>query len=412
MEKEKLKIVIVGHIDHGKSTLIGRLLFDTNSITRDKIEEVKKISEQAGQKFNFAYLLDYLQEERNQGITIDTTQMCFSSEKKDYVIIDAPGHVEFIKNMVTGASQAELAILIVDALEGCKEQTKTHAYILSMLGIKNIIVAVNKMDLVSYEEEAFLRIKRELDEFLSTLNLTVNCYVPVSALEKDNVVVKSEQMDWYGGNTLLQCLDTFTKPIAELNKTVLFPIQDVYRIEEKRIMVGRLESGTLTTNDEVTILPSNVKTRIKTIEKFMEKTAKGLTGECIGITTKDSVFMERGHIVCTDESNLAVTDSFQAKLFWISSEKLRIGETAKVQCATQESSMEIKEITSKIDASTLQSVEGDADIIKPLEVCQVVIHTKNPLVVSDINELIAIKRIVILKNDTICGGGIITNVSV
>ena len=124
MEKEKLKIVIVGHIDHGKSTLIGRLLFDTNSITRDKIEEVKKISEQAGQKFNFAYLLDYLQEERNQGITIDTTQMCFSSEKKDYVIIDAPGHVEFIKNMVTGASQAELAILIVDALEGCKRADK------------------------------------------------------------------------------------------------------------------------------------------------------------------------------------------------------------------------------------------------------------------------------------------------
>ena len=144
------------------------------------------------------------------------------------------------------------------------------------------------------------------------------------------------------GIRCFQCLDTFTKPIAELNKTVLFPIQDVYRIEEKRIMVGRLESGTLTTNDEVTILPSNVKTRIKTIEKFMEKTAKGLTGECIGITTKDSVFMERGHIVCTDESNLAVTDSFQAKLFWISSEKLRIGETAKVQCATQESSMEIK----------------------------------------------------------------------
>jgi small GTP-binding protein len=197
MEKESLKFVIVGHVDHGKSTLIGRLLFDTNSLQEGKMEEIRRISKDLGKKMEFSFLLDHLREEREQGITIDTAQTFFRTDKKEYTIIDAPGHVEFLRNMITGSSQAEAAILIVDVVEGIMEQTKRHANILSLLGVEKVIVAFNKMDSVSYKKEVFEKIKTELEDFLGKIKIKPEFCIPISAYDGDNVAVKSKNMDWY-----------------------------------------------------------------------------------------------------------------------------------------------------------------------------------------------------------------------
>ena len=208
-QKEHMKIVIVGHVDHGKSTLIGRLLYDTSSLPDGFIEEIKKTCEMLGRELEFAYVLDSLEEEREQNITIDTTQTFFKTKKREYVIIDAPGHKEFVKNMITGASLAEAAILIVSAKEGVQEQTKRHAYILSMLGIKQVIVAVNKIDLIGYKEEIFNSVKGELLKFLDSVKIKPSYVIPISAKEGDNIAKKSEKIRWYSSLTVLEALDAF-----------------------------------------------------------------------------------------------------------------------------------------------------------------------------------------------------------
>jgi len=216
---DTLKFVIVGHVDHGKSTLIGRLLYDTGSISPDKIEEIKKTSSDLGRETEFAYLLDHLEEERQQGITIDTTQVFFKSDKREYVIIDAPGHVEFVKNMITGASQAEGALLIVDAEEGIKEQTRRHAYILSMLGLKNAVVVFNKMDLVGFDKQKFDMLKKNAQEMMKSINIEVSSCIPVSAKRGDNIVNISKDMAWYQGPTVLEALDRLEKRVVKHDRS-------------------------------------------------------------------------------------------------------------------------------------------------------------------------------------------------
>ena len=230
MQKEKLKFVIVGHVDHGKSTLIGRLFFDTGSLPADKIAEIEKISKELGRDVEFAFMMDHLQEERDQGITIDTAQAFFHTDKRDYVIIDAPGHVEFTKNMITGASQAQAAILIVDAAEGVREQTRRHAYLLSMLGLTQVAVVINKMDLdsVRYSKQRFEQVVAELLEFCEPLGIKPMHIVPISAKQGENVAKKSTHMDWYIGPTVLELLDDFVVPSKPADKPMRFPIQDVY----------------------------------------------------------------------------------------------------------------------------------------------------------------------------------------
>ena len=235
-----LNFVIVGHVDHGKSTLIGRLLYDTDSLAPDKIEEIKKASTGQGKRTEFAYLLDHLEEERKQGITIDTTQVFFKSPKRRYVIIDAPGHVEFVKNMITGASQAEAAVLIVDVKEGVQEQTRRHSYMLSLLGLNQVVVVLNKMDLVDFSEQRFNTVKAEAQKWLKSINIEAMYYIPISAIEGDNVAAKSKNMGWYTGPTFLDSLDTMKNKQPPENKPLLFPIQDVYKIDNgQKIHVER-----------------------------------------------------------------------------------------------------------------------------------------------------------------------------
>lgn len=406
-----MNIVFVGHVDHGKSTLIGRLLYDTGSLPPDKVEEVRKTCEMLGKEMEFGFILDHLQEEREQGITIDTCQIFFKTEKRDYVIIDAPGHVEFIKNMITGASQAQAAILIIDAKEGVKEQTKRHACILGMLGMKRVIVLINKMDLVDYKEERFNEVKEEITGFLAKINIEPSCIIPIVAKDGDNIAKKSEKMEWCKGETFLNCLDSFSLPEKKKNKSLRFPVQDVYKVDDKRIIAGRIESGTIKQGEEIIVLPEKTKTKVNSVEKLFQNPTKGEAGESIGITTKNPLFVERGNIICHPDNLPEVTSAIKANVFWMSKQDFNINEIITMKIATQEVSAKVEKIEKKINSSTLEEINEDKDKLKNNEVGTVIIKTLSPVVVDDFNYVPELGRFVFEKDMIASAGGIITQKS-
>ncbi|HSE57431.1 MAG TPA: GTP-binding protein, partial [Nitrospiraceae bacterium] len=252
-----LNIVIVGHVDHGKSTLVGRLYADTGSLPDGKLEKVQAICRQQGKEFEYAFLFDAFLEEQEQGITIDTARTFFSWKNRQYIIIDAPGHKEFLKNMVSGAARAEAALLLIDAHEGVKEQSKKHGYLLSLLGVKQVAVVVNKMDLAGYSQDTFARIEQEYSEFLAQLKVKPQRFIPVSAKLGDNIAQPSGNMPWYSGPTVLQTLESFTKETAREQQPLRFPVQDVYKFDARRILAGRIASGILKVGDRLLFSPSN-----------------------------------------------------------------------------------------------------------------------------------------------------------
>ncbi|MCK4353164.1 GTP-binding protein [candidate division WOR-3 bacterium] len=409
-EKENLKFVIVGHVDHGKSTLIGRLFFDTNSLPMDKIYEFQQASRELGKGLEFAFLMDHLQEEREQGITIDTTQAFFKTQKREYVIIDAPGHVEFIKNMITGASQAEAAILIVDINKGVQEQTKRHSYILGMLGLEQVIVVLNKMDLVNYNEKRFNQVKKELEKFLYSINIKDQFYIPISASKGDNVAKKSINMDWYKGLTILESLDFLKTKRPPENKPLIFPVQDVYKIDNKRIVVGRIETGVIKKGQLIKVLPAGQIIKVKSIEKFSEDVNESHPGESIGITIQDPIFLERGNIICEPGKELSLTDTFKANVFWMIKEDFKKDESITLRCATQEILCKVEKIEKRIDSSSLEVIEENSNKLKNLEVGKIVIKTERPIAIKTFNDIQELGRFVFVKGNDICAGGIIMGI--
>src|SRR3989339_474219 len=259
-DKEHMNIVIVGHVDHGKSTVIGRLLADTGSLPEGKLEFVKQMCFKNAKPFEYAFLLDALKDEQSQGITIDTARCFFKTKKRDYIIIDAPGHIEFLKNMITGAARAEAALLVIDAKEGVRENSRRHGYLLSMLGVKQVAVCVNKMDLVDYSQEVFTSIKNEYQEFLDRIGVTPMNFIPLSARNGDNIIVKSDKMPWHSGMTILETVDSFARELDHIKKPFRFPVQDIYKFTEtgddRRIIAGRIETGSIKVGDEGVCLPS------------------------------------------------------------------------------------------------------------------------------------------------------------
>ena len=406
---DTLSFVIVGHVDHGKSTLIGRLLYDTDSLPPDRIEEIKKASGDLGKETEFAYLLDHLEEERSQGITIDTTQVFFKSAKRQYVIIDAPGHVEFVKNMITGASQAEAAVLIVDVTQSLKEQSRRHAYILSLLGFKQVIVVLNKMDLINFDQGKFNRVKSEVEKFLQSIAIDPITCIPISAIKGENIVKKPKKMPWYQGPTFLDSLDTLVNKESAYNKPLIFPVQDIYKIDEKRIVVGRIEAGSIEASDTIKILPSRVKTRVKSVEKFLKAVDSASVSECIGITTQEEIFINRGDVLCFPDKEPVLADEFKANIFWMSKKEFNKENRIMIRCATQETMCEVKEIKKRINSSTLEVIEEDAGILKNLEVGQVVIKTKKPIAIKTFDDVEELGRFVFIEDENICAGGIITS---
>ena len=405
-EERALPIVIVGHVDHGKSTLIGRLLYDTGCLPADKYAEIQRSSEMLGRIVEFAFVMDCLEEERSRGITIDTTQTFFKTPKRRYVIIDAPGHKEFLKNMITGTSQAEAALLIIDAFEGIRDQTKRHAYILSMLGLKQICVLLNKIDLVHYSKDKFLELETEITDFLNQLNVHPTFILPISAIHGDNVATPSKKISWFDGPTVLQALDTFHELKVE-EKPLRFPIQDSYRIDGKKILVGRIESGRLVRGESLFLLPEKKKVIIKNIHKFMESEVTTASyEESIGISLQGRHRVERGHILTGDLSSM-ISNRIKANIFWMDSMGYRAGETLLFRCVTQEIPCRIEKIYKKFDPASMELIEKEASSIKGAEVADILIQLDQKVVVDPFNEIPEMGRFVLEKDGRPVAGGII-----
>jgi sulfate adenylyltransferase subunit 1 len=407
--RETLKIVVVGHVDHGKSTVIGRLLYDTNSLPEGAIERVKRISKEKGKPFEYAYLLDAFEEEQKQGITIDTTQLQFFTKKRDYVIIDAPGHKEFLKNMISGAASAEAALLVIDANEGIKEQSKRHGYILSLLGIQKVYVIVNKMDLIDYSEEKYRNIKNEFNEFLNSLQVTPLDYIPISAFYGENIAHYSEKMPWYQGKPILEAIDVIPKDQEVSHIPLRFPIQDVYKFDNRRIIVGRIEAGTLKVGDEIHISPGNKTTKVKSIETWVKKDETDVVsaGQSVGITVEDEFFNKRGEIISHKDNVPVVSNQFHANVFWMGKNDLVTNKKYKIKLATAEVEAEIKSILKVIDASTL-SGEKQAKRVKINDVAEIIVQTKEPVAFDLFRDSKVTGRFVIVDGYDVAGGGIIS----
>jgi bifunctional enzyme CysN/CysC len=407
---EQLKIVIVGHVDHGKSTFVGRLFHDTGSLPEGKLEQLQKIAERRGVPFEWANLMDALQSERDQNITIDTAQIWFHTKKRQYVIIDAPGHKEFLKNMVTGAANAEAALLLIDANEGVQEQSRRHGYLLNLLGIRQIAVLVNKMDLQDYSEARFQQIEKEYRAFLQGLGVVPRIFVPIAAKHGDNIASLSKNMPWWKGATVLDVLDDFK--VAELPKDqpLRLPIQDVYRFDERRILAGRVESGTIKVGDRLIFSPTNKASTVKTIERWNAPSRDyAAAGESVGITLTEQIFVERGAVAALESAPPCELTQFKARIFWLGRNPFRKGRLYKLKLATQEVDCEIENIDKVIDASTLETISRKEKelFVGRHEVAELSIRTKRAVAFDVHAEIVATGRFVIVDGYEVSGGGII-----
>ncbi len=407
---EQLKIVIVGHVDHGKSTLVGRLFYDTGSLPEGKYEKIKTACERRGMPFEWAFLMDGLQAERDQNVTIDTAQIWFRTAKRQYVIIDAPGHKEFLKNMVTGAASAEAALLLIDASEGVQEQSRRHGFLLSLLGIRQIAVLINKMDLKGYSDKVFKSIKDEYRAFLAKLGVTPKLFIPISASQGGNVASKSPNMPWYSGPTVLEALDRFQVPDPLENLPLRFPIQDVYRFDHRRILAGRVESGKLRVGDKILFSPRDKVSTVKSIESWPHGSRDvASAGESVGITLTEQVFVERGQIGSPEQDAPIETDVFNAKLFWLGRQNLELGRKIKLKLTTEEVECQIQSIEKLIDASTLAELDTKSrQHIARNDVAEVTIRTKVPIAFDNYDRIVPTGRFVLVDQRQVCGGGVIS----
>ena len=406
---DRLKVVFVGHVDHGKSTLIGRIFHDTHSLPDGKVDQIRKACQEEGMEFEYAFLLDALLEEQEQNITIDTTQIQFKTAIRPYVIIDAPGHKEFLKNMITGAASADAAVLLIAANEGVREQSRRHGYLLSLLGIKQVVVAVNKMDLVDFSEAVFNDVAAEYRKFLTQIGLEARTFVPISARNGYNVAQRSpEVMPWYDGPAITEMLDQFEPPKKLTELPLRFPVQDVYRFDERRIIAGRIESGRLKVGDEIIFSPNNKTSTVASIERWeAPRRDEALAGESVGITLTEQIFVERGHIGSHAEHAPIESNRFRARLFWMGRRNLAGGQRFKLKLATQELDAEIVSIDRIIDASTLEHVAGARSHIVRNDVAEVVIQTRGALVMDNHDQNPILGRFVIVDDRQVSGGGII-----
>jgi bifunctional enzyme CysN/CysC len=404
---EQLKIVIVGHVDHGKSTLVGRLFHDTGSLPEGKFEKIKVSCEKRGMPFEWAFLMDGLQAERDQNITIDTAQIWFRTPKRQYVIIDAPGHKEFLKNMVTGAANAQAALLLIDANEGVQEQSRRHGFLLSLLGVKQVAVVVNKMDLRNYSREVFDNVEKEYRVFLTQLGVTPKLFIPIAAYHGDNIASRSAKMPWYSGPTVLEALDQFEVSPPEKNLPLRFAIQDVYRFDRRRILAGRVESGTIKVGDTILFSPRNKISHVKTIESWPgDGRQEASAGQSIGITLAEQIFVERGQIGSHENDAPIETDVFNAKLFWLGRQNLEIGRRVKLKLASTEVECHVQSIEKIIDASTL--AEKKQDHIARNDVAEITVRTKSPIAFDNYERIVPTGRFVIVDKHMVCGGGVIS----
>lgn len=409
--REDMNIVIVGHVDHGKSTIIGRLLADTFSLPEGKLQQIKDKCRRNSKSFEYAFLLDALKDEREQGITIDTARCFFKTEKREYIILDAPGHIEFLKNMITGAARAEAALIVIDANEGIQENSKRHGYMLSMLGIDQVAVLVNKMDLVDYNEKIFNNIKKEYEEFLYTIGINSEYFIPVSGVEGDNIVNKSEKTLWYSKDNVLEVLDGFKKQSLLKEKPFRMHVQGIYKFtnnnDNRRIVAGTINAGSINIGDKVAFYPSGKKSRIKSIEAFnKEKLYNISSGFSAGFTLEEQVFIKRGEVmVKTNESFPKVSSRIKVNLFWLGKSPLIKNKQYLLKIGTTKVSMVIEKIILVMNGANL--FYEKKDIVERHHVAECIIKTKCPIAYDLSKENPETSRFVIVDNYEISGGGTI-----
>jgi len=408
--RPQVRIVIVGHVDHGKSTLVGRLLHETGSLPDGKLEMLKAVSARRGMPFEWSFLLDALQTERDQGITIDTTQIRFRTRSRDVVLIDAPGHAEFLRNMITGASQADGAVLIIDALEGVRDQTRRHGYLLHLLGVKQVAVVVNKMDRVDFSADRFKDISDEISAHLNGLGVTPTAIIPISARDGDGVAERTDRIGWYKGPTVVEALDRL-EPARPLEALALrLPVQAIYKFDDRRIVAGRIESGSLIAGDEIVIMPAGKIARIKTVESWPVTpvaTRQG-AGRSVGITLDRELFIERGDIIAHASAAPRETRRLRARIFWLHDKPLAKGDQILVRSGPKESRATVVAIEKAVDPGELESRENKA--IGRNHVGEIDISLSSPIAADPYTENPRTGRLVIEVSGRITGGGLVLSV--
>jgi bifunctional enzyme CysN/CysC len=403
---EKLNIVIVGHVDHGKSTLVGRLFHDTDALPHGKVDAIKAMCARRGMPFEWAFLMDALQAERDQGITIDTCQIWFKTKAREYVIIDAPGHKEFLKNMVTGAAASQAALLVIDAAEGMREQSRRHGYLLHLLGVGQVAVAVNKMDKVDYDEKRFRAVRADCEKYLSEIGIAPSAIIPVSAREGDNLVTGSAKMAWYKGPTVVAALDAFTAPPPSGDQPLRLSVQDVYKFDDRRIIAGRIEAGTLKVGDEILFSPSNKRVRVASIEAWAVPKAllSASVGRSVGITLDEQIFVQRGEVASHADQPPVETDVFRARVFWLGKKPLKEGDNLKLRLGPLETRVQVQDIEAAVSTETLAKSEAKA--IERNTVGEVVLRTPKIIALDEFAASPRTGRFVLIDGYEIAGGGI------
>ena len=392
-EKPHLNVVFVGHVDHGKSTTVGRLLYDSGNIPEQEMRKLKEKAQELGKAgFEFAFVMDNLKEERERGVTIDLSHKKFSTQKYECTIIDAPGHKDFVKNMITGASQADVGFLVVAASEGIKAQTKEHIFLCKTLGVNQIAIVVNKMDTIKWDEAKFNDVKKQVSDLLKTVGYKPDetAFIPISAYEGDNVVKKSSNMGWYKGPTVVEQLDNFKQPEKPTNLPLRLPIQDVYNITGIGVIpVGRVETGIMKVGDKVIIMPARTgdgaKGEVKSIEMHHEQVQMAEPGDNIGfnlrgIGKKD---IARGDVLGPEDNPPTVVSEFTAQIIVLNHPTvITAGYTPVFHIHTAQVSCQFVELQKKLDPTTGQVLQENPDTLKNGDAAIVKIKPTHPLVIE------------------------------
>lgn len=415
LDMELLRFTTAGSVDDGKSTLIGRLLYDSKAIFDDQMDAIEKASERAGNEdVNLALLTDGLKAEREQGITIDVAYRYFATPKRKFIIADTPGHIQYTRNMVTGASTANMALILVDARHGVLEQTLRHAYIASLLQIPHIIVCVNKMDLVNYSEEYFENIKNDLEAVSSKLSVKDVRYVPISALKGDNVVERSENMDWYQGPTLMYLLENIHIGSDINTEDFRFPVQYVVRPQSKdfpdyRGYAGRIVSGKASVGDKVTVLPSGFSSAIKSIDLYKDSYKRAVAPQSVTITLEDDIDISRGDMLVGDVNGPKVGQDIEVMICWFNEKNLIPRGKYVIRHTSTEARCLIKEVNYKMNINTLEKDLEDKEV-KMNDVARISIRTTKPLFYDSYNRNRTTGSLILIDeatNETVATGMIV-----
>jgi len=410
---EMLRFATVGSVDDGKSTLIGRLLYDSKSIFEDQLEHIEAVSQRRGQDFvDLALLTDGLRSEREQGITIDVAYRYFATPKRKFIIADCPGHTQYTRNMITGASTVDLAILLVDARQGIVEQTRRHSLLVSLLGVPHLVICVNKMDLVEYDERVFQAIRDEFSAFASRLELRDVTFIPISALDGDNVVDRSANMDWYQGSSLLHHLETLYIAGDGNLIDVRFPVQYVIRPQradyhDYRGYAGKVDGGTLRAGDEVVVLPSGLTTRIARIDTADGPVEEAHPPMAVTVLLEDDLDISRGDMICRPHNRPHAGQDLEAMVAWMDhSAPLTPGKIYGIKHTTRSARARVGELRYRLDINTLHR-DTDASTLASNEVGRITLRTTAPLFYDEYQRNRSTGSFILIDeatNQTVAGG--------